>query len=138
MDEFKRVLKFMFYILDNLSNNSEMTILQGECGGDIILDVKGCQIFMRNNCEFLVKFDQTIYRPEPCLLLTIMKDIRYPIEARKAASMDIRKVVKCIEDYCYMKYPSETNVALLQVSQKVRERLDTIDKSIYTREDFST
>lgn len=138
MEEFKRVLKFMFYILDNLSNNSEMVILQGECNGDIVLDVKGCQIFMRNNCEFLVKFDQQIYRPEPCLLLTYMKDTRYPIEARKAASMDIRKVVKCIEDFCYMNYPSKTNVALLQVSQKVRERLDIIDKSIYIREDFST
>ena len=138
MEQFKRVLKFMFYILDNLSNNSEMLILQGECNGDIVLDVKGCQIFMRNNCEFLVKFDQQIDRPEPCLLLTIMKDTRYPIEARKAASMDIRKVVKCIEDFCYMNYPSKTNVALLQVSQKVRERLDIIDKSIYIREDFST
>lgn len=128
----------MFYILDNLSNNSEMTILQGECNGDIVLDVKGCQIFMQNNCEFIVKFDQQIYRPEPCLLLAYMKDTRYPIEVRKAASMDIRKVVKCIEDFCYMNYPSKTNVALLQVSQKVRERLDIIDKSIYIREDFST
>ena len=138
MEEFKRVLKFMFYILDNLSNNSEMLILQGECNGDIVLDVKGCQIFMRNNCEFLVKFDQQIHRPEPCLLLTYMKDARYPIEARKAASMDIRKVVKCIEDFCYMNYASSTNVALLQLSHRVRERLDAVDKSIYVREDFSS
>lgn len=138
MEEFKRLLKFMLYVLDNLSDNPEMVILQGECGGDIVLDVKGCQIFMRNNCEFLVKFDQAISRPEPCLLLTIMKDTRYPIEARKAASMDIRKVVKCIEDFCYMNYSSSTNVALLQLSRRVRDRLDVVDKSIYVRKDFSS
>lgn len=134
MEEFKRVLKFMFYILDGLGDNTSMVIMQGINGGDILLDVKGCQVIVKASCEFVIKFDQTLAYPQPSLLLTMMKDPEYPADVRKAASCDVRKVVKAIEDHCYMNYDTTCNQALLQVSAKVRERMDEIDRSIYRPE----